>query len=207
MRTPASRTFAVGAALFLGAAMAVLSYDHGLITAEKTGTGPPFAYLVPLLADGMFVLSTAALYDAAKTGQSGESKPKRPRWPMFGLLLGGGVTVAMNLYAGWSHGLGGRLLYSAPPVFLVVAVEILVGVFRRRPEAPSAEPLGHAEPPPLEVALARLAEDYGQRKLADALDIPRTRLQRYIATGDGSGSGGPETNGHIPAEPEPTNVP
>jgi Protein of unknown function (DUF2637) len=187
MRHPSSRQFAVGAALFLGAAMAALSYDHGLITAEKTGTGPPFAYLVPLLADGMFVLSTAALYDAAK---GSGTTVKLPRWAILGLVLGGGVTVAMNLYAGWSHGLGGRLVYSAPPVFLVVAVEILVGVFRRPPVMADRPQPDQGEPPPLEVALARLAEDYGQRQLAGALDIPRTRLQRFIATANGSGPGG-----------------
>jgi 4-hydroxybenzoate polyprenyltransferase len=191
-----SRGFAVGAALFLGAAMAVLSYDHGLITAERTGTEPPFAYVVPLLADGMFVLSTAALYDAAKGTATKRDPAKslsqmsasRPRWAIIGLLLGGGVTVAMNLYAGWPHGWGGRLVYTMPPVFLVVAIEILVGVFRRPAIGDDSSPIDEDEPPPLEVALADLAVTYSQRQLAEALDIPRARLQRFIATTNGSGS-------------------
>lgn len=174
-----SRQFAVGAALFLGAAMAVLSYDHALIVAREVGTQPRLAYVVPLLPDGMFVLSSAALYDAAQGAMV------RSRWAMAGLALGGGVTLAMNIASGWPHGWGGCLVNAMPPVFLIVAIEILIGIFRR---GSRASDVPTAEPPPLEVALAGLVDTYSQRSVAAALDVPRPRLAKLLATVNGNGS-------------------
>ena len=73
-----------------------------------------------------------------------------------------------------------------PPLALIVAIEVLIGIFRRgrstvlqdsgRAVEPGSEP---PEAPPVQVALARLTADYSQRELAAALSISRSHLQRH----------------------------
>lgn len=168
----ATRRFAVAVTLFIAFAAAALSYDHALIVARLVGTEPPLAYLVPLLPDGLIVLSSTALYEAA------QAHAVRPGWATGGLVLGIGVTLVLNVASGWPHGWGGRLLNALPPLALIVAIEVLIGIFRRvRAEAQGAvtEP---GPKPPVHLALARIREDYSQRQLADALGLNPTHVQR-----------------------------
>lgn len=183
----------MGVTLFIALAAAALSYDHALDVAEATGTEPPAAYLVPLLADGLIVLSSAGLYEAA------QSRSPRPGWATLGLVLGVGVTLVLNVAAGWHHGWGGRLLNALAPVALIVAIEVLIGIFRRGRNLSetyvsdtSDVESGPAEPVPVHDALARLTLDYSQRELAAALDLPRSTVQRKwprLATAAVNGDG------------------
>jgi hypothetical protein len=176
----ATRRFAVAVTLFIAVAAAALSYDHALSVAERVGTEPPLAYLVPLLPDGLIVLAFASMQDAA------QGRAPRPGWATLGLALGIAVTLVLNVASGWHHGWGGRLLNALAPVALVVAIEVLVGMLRRGRTAKEiavtsdlddgGEPV---EPVPVHDALARLTQDYSQRELAAALNISRSHLQRH----------------------------
>jgi hypothetical protein len=176
----ATRRFAVAVTLFIALAAAGLSYDHALIVAKLVGTEPPWAYLVPLLPDGLIVLAFSSMQDAA------QAKAPRPVWATLGLSLGVAVTLILNVASGWHHGAGGRLLNALPPVALLVAVEVLVGILRRGRDAPEAYLSGTypgagepAEEVPVHAALARIGQDYSQRELAAALSISRSHLQRH----------------------------
>ncbi|MGO9159765.1 MAG: DUF2637 domain-containing protein [Streptosporangiaceae bacterium] len=114
----------------IGAAAAVLSYDHGLTVTRWFGTEGRVAYLVPLLPDGLIGLSSAELYDAAKSGA------RRPVAAVTGLVLGIVVTIVMNVASGWHHGWGGRLLNALAPLALIIAVWVLEVGFRRGQDGP-----------------------------------------------------------------------
>lgn len=185
----ATRRFAVAVTLFIALAAAALSYDHALIVSRRVGTEPPFAYLVPLLPDGLIVLAFAAMQDAA------QARAPRPAWATLGLSLGVVVTLVLNVASGWHHGWGGRLLNALPPVALLVAIEVLVGILRRGREAvnrtliPDGAGDGEpAEPVPVHVALARLGEEYGQRQLAAAVGVSRAHVQRHWPRPDKAGA-------------------
>ena len=175
----ATRRFAVAVTLFIALAAAALSYDHALIVARLVGTEGRWAYLVPLLPDGLIVLAFSSMYDAT------QCKAPRPGWATVGLGLGIAVTLVLNVASGWRHGDGGRLLNALPPLALLVAIEVLVGVFRRGRdlsetyvsggESSDGEPV---ELVPVQVALARLSTEYSQRELAAAIGVPRTTVQR-----------------------------
>lgn len=169
----ATRRFAVAMTLFIAAAAAVLSYDHALIVSTRVGTPVPMAYLVPLLPDGLIVLSSTALYEAA------QAKSGRPGWASGGLVLGVGVTLVLNVASGWPHGWGGRLLNALPPLALIVAIEVLIGIFRRARAAAAVSEPEQGPKPPAHVALASLLDDYSQQQLADALGLNRNHVQRH----------------------------
>ena len=176
----ATRRFAVAVTLFIALAAAALSYDHAYIVARLVGTGPLMGLLVPLLPDGLIVLAFSSMQDAA------QAKAPRPGWATLGLGLGVGVTLVLNVASGWRHGDGGRLLNALPPLALLVAVEVLVGILRRGRAYQDTDHAGDqadqdepAETPPVQVALARLTADYSQRELAAALSVPRTHVQRH----------------------------
>lgn len=174
--------FAVAVTLFIALAAGALSYDHALAVSTAVGTRPPLAYLVPLLPDGLIVLSTVAMYHAAQIGV------RRPAWAMAGLVVGVGVTLVMNVAAGWPEGIGGRAVYALPPVVLVIALEILIWIFRTARAVGAAvandgangqsEPL---EPLSMDEALAQLLETGSRRGLADALGVPKSRVDTWAA--------------------------
>jgi hypothetical protein len=116
------------------AAAAVISYNDGLFLIRYAGVAGWVAYLYPLLPDGLIVISSASLYEAALTGV------RRPRWAMTGLVLGASLTLAMNLAAGLAVS---RLLAAADsvvPVVFFFALEILIGLIRRAQITPRATP-------------------------------------------------------------------
>lgn len=173
-RRCSTRRFAVGVTLFIACAAAAWSYDHALFITELTGTEPPLAYVVPLIPDGLIVLCSAALYDGAQDNV-------RPFWAMAGLILGIGVTVVLNVAAGWHNGVGARWMNALAPVALVIAIEILIGIFRRGREHKCETRLSKSEQrelPPVQDALAALLGPYSQQELADALEVSRSHVQR-----------------------------
>jgi hypothetical protein len=104
---------------------AVISYSDGLLLIRIAGVTGRLAYLYPLLPDGLIVISSLSLYEAAVTGA------RRPRWAMAGIVLGAGLTVAMNVAAGWSVSWLLAVADGFVPVVFFVALEILIGLIRR----------------------------------------------------------------------------
>lgn len=152
----------------------IASYFHALAVVQAAGAVPPVSYLVPALADLVILGASADLLAASRGSQP------RPALTMTTLAVGVGVTLAMNIAAGGGHGLGGRLVSGWPALAFTLALESLAGLVRRgrdgtpRPPVPAAsgqEPLSAAE------AWEALAAVTSQRRLAELLDVPRSRIQ------------------------------
>jgi hypothetical protein len=157
---------------------AVISYSHALTVIRAWVGGARLAYLVPLLPDGLILLSSVAIYEAARAGVP------RPRWAYAGLGLGCFVTVALNVAAGWHHGWGGRLVDALAPVVLLLALEILAGILRRGRGSdvprPAAAAPGQLPPLSLDEAVRAAAPHMSQRELAAAFGIGKTTAARKI---------------------------
>jgi hypothetical protein len=195
-RRCSTRRFAAGVTLFIALAAAALSYDHALIVARLVHTERWLAFVVPLLPDGMIVLCSAALYDGALDNV-------RPFWAMAGLGLGIGVTVLLNVAAGWQYGAGARWLNALPPVALVISIEVLIGIFRRGRDHVCAVVTLTAEQgplPPVHDALAALADSYSQVELANAISVSRAHLQRHWPRAEQSAAALLNGNGSGPHE-------
>ena len=167
----------------VSAIAAVVSYFHALAVVQQAGARPPVVYLVPFLADLVILGASAALLDASRLGQS------RPPLAMLALGVGIAVTLAMNVAAGWAHGVAGALVAGWPAVAFILALESLAAILRRGrggafPDPPlGAAPAtpGHPEPPTTEQALAVLLETASRRGLAGALGVPRSRVEAWAA--------------------------
>jgi hypothetical protein len=138
------------------------------------------AYLVPFLADLVILGASAALLDASRQDQS------RPPLAMVALVAGIGVTLAMNVAAGWGNGPAGALVAGWPAVAFILALESLAGILRRgrgalSPIAPGVPPATSSRPQPLstKAALAALLDSASQRQLAELLGVPRSRIKAW----------------------------
>ena len=159
---------------------AIASYLHGLAVAGALGAEPPVSYLVPALADLVILGASADLLAASRAGHP------RPRLTMVALTVGILVTLAMNVAAGSHHGLGGRLVAGWPALAFILALESLAGLVRRGrggaspPPAPATsnhdEP---AEPPTTNEALRVLLATGSRRGLAEALGVPKSRVDTW----------------------------
>jgi hypothetical protein len=151
----------------LAAVAAIISYNDGLFLIRLAGVLGRLAYLYPLLPDGLIVISSLSLYEAAVTGA------RRPRWAMAGIILGALLTVAMNVAAGASVSPLLALADGFVPVVFFVALEILIGLIRR----------GRATVPPAvsTPVSAGGAQEYRaptQRKLMDELGVGQDKARR-----------------------------
>ena len=193
-----TKPVAVGAGLLLGAGVAVLSYEHALIVARWWGAAGPTAYLVPLLGDGLIVVCSAALYEAA------QAQAARPWQARAGLWLGIAVTVALNVASGWQHGWASRCLNGLSPVALLVAIEVLMVMFKRGRGA-TPPPGAPATPDQCPHGVAMSAEEAGrlahehareclgspvsQRQLSATFGVPRARVAELVAAQSQNGDG------------------
>lgn len=107
---------------------AVVSYLHALAVARAVGATPPVSYLIPFLADLVILGASAALLDAARRRHG------MPLLVVVSLAAGVGVTLAMNVAAGWHHGAAGALVAGWPAVAFILALESLAGMVRRSQE-------------------------------------------------------------------------
>jgi hypothetical protein len=171
----ATRRTAVLVVAGIAAAAAVVSYSHALQVVRWSGTTNWLAFVVPLLPDGLILLSSLALYEAA------QARAARPRWATVGLVLGCGVTVVMNVAAGWPHRPGGALVNALAPVVLVLALEILASILRRgrpAPDGPLRAECDHQPALNLDDAIRAAAPFLPQRQLADAFRVSKTTVAR-----------------------------
>jgi hypothetical protein len=129
-RTRRTRRIAGFTMAALVAAAAVISYNDGLFLIRYAGADGWVVFLYPLLPDGLIVISSASLFEAALT------RVPRPRWAMAGLILGASLTVAMNVAAGAAVSQLLALADGFVPVVFFVALEILIGLIRRAQATP-----------------------------------------------------------------------
>lgn len=171
----------------------IASYFHALAVVQAAGATAPVAYLVPALADLVILGASADLLAASRAGHA------RPKLTMLALAVGVVVTLAMNVAAGWHHGLGGRLVAGWPALAFVLALESLAGLVRRGRGGVSLSPAPAtcgqsepAEPPSTGEALRVLLETGSRRVLAEALGVPKSRVDTWAArTPDVAGTDDP----------------
>jgi hypothetical protein len=162
---------------------AVISYNDGLYLIRFLGATGRIAYLYPLLPDGLILISSLRLYEAA---------PKRPGWAMTGVAIGIGLTLAMNVGAGILHNWMYALADACVPVVFGVALEILRGSVRRgrgesaTPLAPAVIPAPGPEPAeagpagPLtpEAAFVAMVDSGSRQDVADLIGISKSKVNR-----------------------------
>ena len=161
----------------------IASYFHALGVVEAAGARAPVAYLVPALADLVILGASADLLAASRAGHP------RPRLTMVALGVGVVVTLTFNLFASHPHAMPSWLVDGWPALAFILALESLAGLVRRgrgggapppAPATPSqAEP---AEPPTTDEALRVLLTTGSRRGLAEALGVPKSRVDTW-ATG------------------------
>lgn len=185
----------------VSAIAAVVSYFHALAVVRSAGAVPPVAYLVPFLADLVILGASAALLDASRGSHL------RPRLATFSLAAGIAVTVAMNVAAGVAHGLTGALVAGWPALAFILALESLVGMVRRGRSVRESRNEYHVagrdepeEPPSTDEALRLLLATGSRRVLADALSVPKSRVDSWAArfAQVAEVTAGPSLNGAAP---------
>lgn len=159
---------------------AVISYNDGLYLIRFMGAAGQTAYLYPTLPDGLILISSIRLYRAA---------PLRPGWAMAGVVLGIGLTLAMNVGAGILHDWMYALADACVPVVFFVALEILRGSVRRgrggptshsapaASTAPGPEP-GEAGPLTPATAFVAMVESGTRQEVADLIGISKSKVNR-----------------------------
>ena len=164
--------------LALSAITGVISYEHGLVVARETRNAGLVSYLLPLVPDLMIIGSSITLLEASGPWL------KRPPAAMAALAAGIGWTVAQNIFGAWDGGAGGRLVGAGIPVAFLLTFESLLWMWRRSRSAP-AETTGSQLQPDVPLtapqAWAALTASMSQRRLAELLDVPRSRVQAMEA--------------------------
>lgn len=194
---------------------AVISYNDGLFLIRFLGAAGTIAYLYPLLPDGLILISSIRLYEAA---------PRRPGWAMGGVILGVALTLVMNAGAGVLHNWMYALADACVPVVFYVALENLRGTVKGgrgealataartapgqpeppvpdgaqagpgagpdpEPSEPEAEP---AVPLTKEAALLALIGTGSHREIGAMLGVSKTTVGRWKARLSQGGEIGPE---------------
>ena len=191
--TRASRGTAYCALAGVSAIAAVVSYLHALDVVRSVGAVPPVSYLIPFLADLVILGASAALLDAARRGE------RVAILPALSLAVGVGVTLAMNVAAGWHHGTAGALVAGWPAVAFILALESIAGMVRRgRGIAPAAPDCGHVLPAAAPAEFKAVAafehardcegRDVALRAVGDVFGVHHATVGKLVkASANGSG--------------------
>jgi hypothetical protein len=190
-RIPWLARYARGATMVVFTAIAAaISYSDGLYLIRFAGAAGRVAYMYPLLPDGLILISSIRLYEAA---------PWRPAWAMAGVIIGVGLTLAMNVGAGVLHNWMYALADACVPVVFFVALEILRGAVKRGRggASPHPAPVASGQPEPAgpvkpEAALLALIGTGSRRDIAALLGVPKTRVDRWHARLNQPPASGPE---------------
>ena len=186
----------VAAMVIFTAMIAAISYLDGLFLIRYAGNRDWSAYLYPLVPDGLILICSVRLYEAA---------PERPRWAMAGVIIGVVLTFSMNVGAGVLHNWMYAVADGAIPVVFFVALEVLRGAVKRgldgapRPvvQAASADAgtPETAEPPSRARLVLALADTGSREEVGKFLGISKSKMQRLVT----------EARGEL--EPVPAEVP
>ena len=179
-RTRRTRWVAGIAMAALAVIAAIISYNDGLFLIRYAGAAGWVAVLYPLLPDGLIVISSSSLYEAAIT------KAPRPRWAVFGLVLGCGLTLVMNVAAGLAVSVLLAVADGFVPVVFFTALEILIGLVRRAQVAPKPVPASVPIPAREGVREIRARHRVSQ---ATAVKMRNYAAERVRATQNGHGDG------------------
>lgn len=180
MQNPTSGTRRRVTAVLVLAALSVItgviSYEHGLIMARETGNAGLVSWLLPLVPDLMIVGGSITLVEASAR------KLDRPLAAIGALVAGIGWTVAQNIAGGWHGGAGDRVVSAGIPLAFLVTFESLLWLLRQGRQAAAAATGNQDGPPAPETVadgLKLLLSTASQRQLADALGVPRSRVQAW----------------------------
>jgi hypothetical protein len=173
----------------IGAAAAILSYEHALAVTLLLGNSGWETYLVPLLPDGLIGAGSAALYQAAQAGAD------RAWQAIAAVITGILVTVTLNVASGLYHEghpsrwmvFGRPALNALAPVALLLAIGVLERMFRRVRQAAAMEAADELVLPDpsedqaprewLDEAIRTLLGRMPERAAARALGISRSRIR------------------------------
>lgn len=173
--TRATRVLAGTALAGVSLIAAVVSYLHGLAVVQSVGARPPVAWLIPFLADLVILGASAALLDAARR------KDRLSPLAVVSLMAGIGVTLAMNVAAGWRHGTAGALVAGWPAVAFILALESLAGMVRRgRGGIPPLAAVPASVPLCLDEAIMAAAPHISKRQIAVAFECTRPRVDKVL---------------------------
>lgn len=166
----------------------VVSWLHALAVVREVGNTGLVAYLVPFVPDLMIVTSSITLLEAARTGL------RRPWMAMVSLATGAGVTVVLNVAAGWRQGTGSCLLNGLIPVAFVLTFETLIGLLRTGRSVAAGRPGGagcdHVPPLSLDEAIAAAYPVMrSQRQTALAFGVSKSKVAAVTGTAGVNGSG------------------
>lgn len=173
-------------ALGVAAITGVISYEHGLDVARRTGNTGLVSFLIPLVPDLTIAMSSLVLVVASAI------RAPRPWAAVVSLAVGIGWTVAQNVASGWAHGEGDAVLSGGIPVAFVLTVELLMWLVRcvRRARAAANAVPEPGEPIAPAAALELLLGSASQRQLEEMLGVPRSRVRAWAAQvcpADGAG--------------------
>jgi hypothetical protein len=134
------RSMVVTVAL-VGILAAVLSFRHQADLALPHGETPWSSALWPFTVDGLLVAGTIAMLDAARRSYS-------RGWARTAVLAGVGMTLWANCVHGVPYGPAGVAVAAWPPVAMIISIEVLVAVLRKRTalERISEPPAGGLDP-------------------------------------------------------------
>jgi hypothetical protein len=160
----------------------VISYSHALSVVQAAGAGRIVAHAQPLLADLVILGASANLLDASRAGQ------KLPKPSIAAAIIGGAVTLLMNVASGDPHAVPSWLVNGWPAVAFGLALESLLGLIRRGRGSdvsrPAAATCDHPEPePPLtldEAIGAAFGAGMSKRRIAIDFECGRPRVDQTL---------------------------
>ena len=153
------------AVIAIAVVAAIVSYRHALTVARDHGETGATAYMTPITIDGLVVVASMVMLDAARRRQH----PPGLAW--CALAMGIGATLGINVLYGVQHGLIGAVIAAWPAVALTIAVELLMGMIRRRAvpaPAPVPVPVPVAEGGTAPAAAPATAEEQPKEEAATA---------------------------------------
>jgi hypothetical protein len=168
---------------------AIVSYRHALTVARDHGETGATAYLTPATVDGLVLVASLVMLDAARRRQH----PPVLAW--CALALGIGATLGINVLYGIQHGTIGAAIAAWPAVALTIAVELLMGMIRRRAvpaPAPVPVPVPVAEGGTAPATAEEQPKEEAAAAPATAPAAPATAPAAAPATAATGGETGPE---------------
>jgi hypothetical protein len=164
---------------------AVASYLHALTVVQAADGRTAVAWFIAALADPAIFAASVNIIDASRRGDG------QPWWSWVAIAVAVAVTLGMNVAAGSPRDIPSWCVNVWPPVAFLLALESLMSYVRRGRggagvEASPAVPatprhLEPPEPPTTDAALALLLATGSRRGLAEALGVPKSRVDTWAA--------------------------